>query len=128
MASGAVRVHGLRELNRAFARADKETRKEVRAAERAIAEPVRATAENLAGSEISGLQRSPQWAGMRIGVTRSLIYVAPKSRRKIGSRRPNLAGLLLSRAMEPALEQHRGDIERAIERALDRIADHFGKG
>ena len=125
-----VVVKGFRELNRAFAAAEKESRLGVRALERQVAEPVKATASVLAGSEIRNMYRSPSWAGMRVGVTRTVVYVAPKRKgvRGHGPRaRPNLAGLLMGRAMRPALEQHRTRIERSVEELFDQIADRFNR-
>src|SRR4051812_43239552 len=99
-------VKGLRELNRAFAAADKETQVVLKKAEAAVAEPVRVEAEQLAVQTISGLRRTrgvPVWSLMRIGVTRTSVYVAPKKRRgRPNLRRPNLAPLLMGQAMEPA--------------------------
>ena len=125
-ALGAVKIHGLRDLNRALKTASKETRKEVREAEKQIAEPVRQAAVELATREIRNIGR--EWSQMRIGVTTKAIYIAPKKRRKQGTARKNLASLLMDRAMEPALEQNRHRFEADIEAALDRVADHFNRG
>jgi hypothetical protein len=127
-----VAVTGLRELNAAFALADRKTRLGVRAAQRSIADPIKLDAETLAQDEIRRI--GLRWWRMRIGVTRTLVYVAPKERgvksRRAGDprRRPNLAGLLMTRAMERALEAHRGELETNVERLLDRIADDFNRG
>jgi hypothetical protein len=127
-----VAVQGLRELNAAFAKADKQTRLGVRAVLRDVAEPVRRDAETLAAARIPRMQRSPRWSRMRVGVTRNLVYVAPRQRgtRRRGDprSRPNLAPLLMNRAMQPALDAHAADTERAVEHALDRIADDFNHG
>lgn len=67
---------------------------------------------------------------MRVGVTRTLVYVAPKQRgARFGPRkRPNLAGLLATRAMEPALDINRPLVERQLEGLLDTVADKFNRG
>lgn len=126
-ASSGVTIRGLRDLNKAFAQADKDARRFVRAAEREIAEPVRKAAEQLAVTEISHI--GPAWSQMRIGVTQKVIYVAPKKRgtRDASLRRPNLAGLLMNKAMQPALDQNADRIEAAIEHALDKVADRFNR-
>ena len=127
----AVALRGQRELLAALAHADRETRLGVRADLRHIAEPVARDWEALALTQISGMQRSPKWAKTRIGVTRRLVYVAPRQKGVRGRgprRRPNLAPLLLTRAMEPALERHRLQIERELEHTLDVIADDFNRG
>lgn len=116
-AQTAVRVEGLRALSRAFAVADKTLSRELRKGLRDAAEPVRADAEALASSRISNIGVS--WSRMRVGVTRSSVYVAPRERGTRGrSRRSNLAGLLLERAMQPALEANIGDVEEAVDDVL----------
>ncbi len=125
-AAAGIKVKGFTELHRALKNADKETRLGIRKVERQVAEPVRVEAQALAAREISHIGK--EWAAMRIGITQKLVYVAPKQRRKRGSARPNLAGLLLTKAMEPALEKHREQIERSMEQALEEMADNFNKG
>ena len=85
MATGAVKVHGLRDLNRTFKKMGKEVQKETRAELRAVGEPVRAAAEHLAVSRISHV--GDRWSQMRLGVTTRLVYVAPKARSRRGSPR-----------------------------------------
>jgi hypothetical protein len=127
----AVAVKGLRELSAAFAKADKEQKRGLPLVLRKVAEPVKREAEGLAIQKISRI--GERWSQMRIGVTRRLVYAAPK-RRGVKARgphprrRPNLAPLLAERAMEPALQRHEADIERAVERALDQLADNFNRG
>lgn len=121
MPAAAVRVQGLRELQRACAASDRELRLGVRSKLKEAAEPVRQEAERLALGEIRNLGSS--WSRMRVGVTTTLVYVAPASRRSGGSARPNLGGLLMRRAMQPALETKARDVERTLERVIDDIAD-----
>ena len=106
-------------MQRAFSRADKDLSKDLRSTLKDVVEPVREEAERLAGQKIRNMGEGP-WAGMRVGVTRNLVYVAPKERgRRSALRRPNLAGLLMDRAMQPALDAHEGEIEREVGDALD---------
>jgi hypothetical protein len=68
---------------------------------------------------------------MRVGVTRNLVYVAPRQKGTRGRgprRRPNLADLLMSRAMEPALERHTGEIEQRFDELLGHVTDNFNRG
>jgi hypothetical protein len=124
-----VHVRGLRELQRAFALADKKLARELRLALQEAADPVRYDAAQLAGKRIRNIL-SPtaevNWAAMRVGVTRSLVYVAPqergrRSRANPKIRRPNLATLLMGRAMEPALVRNVATVERAVSRVLDTV-------
>ena len=97
-----------------------------------IARPVQLEAQRLAVTEISGLRRTNaqgtgQWALMRIGVNQRVVYVAPQKRSR-RSTRPRFGTLLMNKAMQPALESQRHRLEAGIERALDRVADHFNRG
>ncbi len=125
-ASGAIRVKGLNDLHRALKTADNQTRLGVRKVERQVAEPVRVEAEQLAAREISHI--GTEWSTMRIGITQKLVYVAPKRRRRQGSPRKNLAGLLMDKAMQPALERNRAKIEKNFEDMLDGMAGDFNRG
>ncbi len=125
---GAVRVKGLRELQRAFRDADKQLNKDLRAALRDVAEPVRAEAEERAVADIRNI--GDDWSRMRVGVTQKLVYVAPKERgrRTRGNpliARPNLAPLLMERAMAPALESQENEIARGLGEMLDDLADKW---
>jgi len=131
MAAGevAVRVRGLRELQAALARADKQTRLGVQGELRRVAEPVQRGAEALARSEIRNI--GPRWSRMRVGITRSLVYVAPRPRGLRGDearKRRNLAPLLMDRAMQPALDRRHGEIEAEFGHMLDRVATDFNHG
>jgi len=116
-----LQLRGFRELSRAFAVADVTLEREFRDALREAAEPVRVDAEILAMDTIPRI--GFEWSRMRVGVTRSSVYVAPRTRgsRRRGTRRPNLAGLLLGRAMEPALESNTENVEKSVEKVLDTV-------
>ena len=63
----AVRVRGLRELERAFDRADRTVRNDMRDALAEAAAPVRRDAQSLAASQIRNVDAGDPWASMRIG-------------------------------------------------------------
>src|SRR5262245_59986111 len=122
----------MREVSLAFAHAGPDARAELRRTFVDVAKPVAIGAEQLALGRIRRMPQSPRWAGMRVGVTRTVVYVAPKRRgvKTRGAdprRRPNVGTLLMVRAMEPALERNQPELEHACERALDRVADHFNR-
>jgi hypothetical protein len=128
-ATEGVRVEGLRELQRAFQLAGKEEIKELRAALRQAAEPVRFDAEAYAASRIRNIGFA--WSRMRVGVTRSLVYAAPRQRGARGNlrhKRPNLAGLLMERALLPALETNREQIVENVDDMLEDVARLWGRG
>ena len=125
--AGTVRVTGLRELQRALKDVEKNTRRDLLGELKDVAEPVRSTAEQLAGREIVNLAATPEWQRMRIGVTTNAVYVAPKRRsRDRTRRRPKFGTMLLERAMIPALEQNRPAVDRALSGYLDHIERRFG--
>lgn len=123
-AAGEVRIRGLRELQRSLNKVNKQVAKEVRDALKEAGEPVRQTAERFAGAEIRNI--GPTWGQMRLGTRPGTVYLAPKSRSKGGSPRPNLGILLLEEAMFPALKEHEDEIEREVEGALDRLTRSAG--
>lgn len=129
MASGAIRVEGLRELERAFAVADKELKADLRDALQEAAAPVRSTAQSLAGASIRNLGAGDPWARMRIGSASSIVYVAPVERgtRIRSRRRRRFADLLLQRAMEPALAMNRDRVVRRIDQMLIEISRLWGR-
>jgi hypothetical protein len=122
--ASAIRVEGLRELDRAFKNVSKDLQKGLRKELRDVAEPVRALAETKAVSEISHI--GPSWSRMRVGFARGTVYVAPKSRRRGGEPRPNLAGALMDRAMQPALDEVAPEIVTRVEAMLDRVGIENG--
>lgn len=122
-----VILEGWRELYRANELAQRQIVRDLKPRMRELAEPVRAEAEQLAASGIPKI--GLPWSRMRVGVTQSSVYVAPRQRgsRIPGRRRPNLAGLLLGRAMVPALAQNRPRVIAGVERLLDDIAEDWGR-
>lgn len=126
-ATQAIRVEGLAELNRAFARADKKLAREMRDTLRDVGEPVRADAERLAVAQIPKV--TLPWAQMRVGVTRRSVYVAPRKRgaKAAQLRRPNFAGLLIE-PMEQALDRNIGEAERRFDALLRDVGREWERG
>lgn len=121
-AEAGVYVTGLRELNRAMARTTVDLRRDFKKTLKAVAEPVRDRAQVLARENISHI--GDRWSGMRIGATQTVVYVAPKQRGGKGgpTARPNLAALLMDRAMQPALDENGPEIEAAVAVMFDTLA------
>lgn len=111
--ASAVRVEGLRELNRALRTVSAGVRRDLRGQLRTAAEPARSEAQSLAFSQISNI--GPVWGRMKIGVTTSAVYIAPATRRQGGSPRPNLGGLLLRQAMIPAADDKQQEIRERLD-------------
>jgi hypothetical protein len=121
----------MRELSAAFAQAGRDASAGLRGAEREAAEPVRRDAEQLAQTKIRRIGKD--WWKMRVGVTRTLVYVAPrergvKTRGADPRRRPAFADLLMGRAMQPALDQNETTVVDTFERLFDRVTADFNRG
>lgn len=134
-----VVVHGLRELEGAFSEAGGQLKRGLNRNLQHAAEPVARTAEGLAQTRVRNM--TSDWAQMRVGVTSTLVYVAPvkrgiKGRGDDPRRRsaptktggPAFADLLMNRAMEPALARHENQIVGEVEEILDRATEEFNRG
>jgi len=122
--ANAVRVLGLRDLQRAFGAADKAVQRDMKDALLEAAAPVRSDAQRLA-SGFAGAGRP--WSGMRIGATgRAIVYVAPVERGLGTNRnrhRPRFGTKLMDEAMQPALDRNQEQVARRVEKLLDEVAD-----
>jgi hypothetical protein len=119
-----IRIKGQAELERAFLQLRKEVLAELKPMLKEIGEEVRSDAQARAGADISHI--GTRWDRMRTGVTLKGVYVAPTSRRRGGSPRPNLAGLLWDKAMEPARDEHEESVLRRAELLVDASAAFAG--
>jgi hypothetical protein len=127
---GAVRIEGLRELERAFKLYGRGMEKGIREALEVGAEPVRRDAQSAALPVVGLSKLVPPWSQMRVGVTRRTAYVAP-ARRGTGKARFKQArafkARLLDRAMEPALGQNISNVEREVAEALNDLARRWSR-
>lgn len=126
--AGMIHVEGLRALDRALAELDTVVQAELRTALTAASQPVKVRASSLAHTEISGMARArtSAWWEMRLGQTAYQVYLAPASRNRGGSPRPNLAELLMRKSMRPGLEQAGPAIVADIDQALDKAVRAVG--
>jgi len=123
MATPTVEVKGFTELQRDLKRMDDEIVKQLRRDLKELGEPVRVTAQQLAADRIRNI--GPNWSRMRTGATSKVVYVAPGRRNRGGSPRPNLAGLLLEKAMEPALTVHEEETVKRIDELIGSVTDRY---
>jgi hypothetical protein len=126
-----IRVDGLRELQHAFAVANRTLATELRRGLRDSAEPVRADAEILAGSSISNMGppvAGQDWRRMRVGVTKTSVYVAPRSRSAGGKRRRrNLFELMAGRSLEPALDANVSEVTERLDDVLGTVGQAWDR-
>lgn len=120
MAQG-VRVKGYRELMRAAARADKETKKKVRETFRRVGDLVKVDARSKFGRYDA---RSA--AGFRTVVRQRGVTVEQRYGRTTGDH-PNFGALQMREALIPALDEKDSEIGREFQRAIDEVADHFDR-
>lgn len=116
-----VRVRGYREFVRACDRAGKESKKEVRDAFRKVGDIVKVdAAARFAHID----QRSA--AGYRTVVRQRGVAVEQRLGRTTGTR-PDFGALQMRKALDPALAAKEGEIVKAFDDAIDKVADHFDK-
>jgi hypothetical protein len=129
--AGAVRVKGQRELVRAFSKFSKDLAQDLVWELEEAADPVRKLSTQKILGEMRNMPPTPFYADMRIGVAKSSgsVYVAPAWRRGTGagSPRPALAGSFRKR-MQAALDEKSHEVERGVEKFIDRLADDWGTG
>lgn len=124
MAGTEIQVTGLRELNRSLRKLERSAAKSVRDELKSAGEPVRREAESMALGHIRRM--TVDWSQMKLGMTSKDVYIAPRRRRRRGTGRPNLAILLMERAMKPAAELHRQEVVQQLSRAMDRLISRSG--
>jgi hypothetical protein len=122
MAGSAVRVKGYRECARAARRAGNATNKEVRAAFKQVGEPVRADATRK-----FSLVDARSAAGFVVRVRAKGIAVEQRIKRKTG-KRGDYGSLQMRRALIPALHENESKLEKAMNDAIDNVADIFDRG
>lgn len=116
-----LRVKGYREFVRATNRAEKASKREVRGTFREVGDIVKREATAL----FSTVDRRSA-AGYRTRVRQQGVSVE-QSLRKVNNKHPEYAKLQMRRALLPALRDKEGEVEHAMEKALDKVADTFDK-
>lgn len=131
--TSTVQIVGLRDLDRAFRVADRALQTDFRDALEEAAAPVRSEAQTLAATRIRNVHVGDPWSRMRIGrMQGTTVYVAPVERGAKGRgsqrrRRRQFADLLMERAMQPALDHNREQVERRVERLVAEVVELWGR-
>lgn len=115
-------VSGYTDLLRAFAQADKNTKKFLRQTFAEVGKVVRTDAswrfDKFSSRSAAGYRVYVRQRG--VGVEQSL--------RKTTGKRPDYGALQMRDALIPALEGKKNTIEHKFEEAIDKVADHFNHG
>lgn len=127
--ANAVRIEGLRELERAFKLYGRGLEKGLREAMEAGAEVVKPDAQSLTRSALKPVPpNGVDWSLMRVGVAKRVAYIAPQQRGN-RSRRPSsrargakFKARVMGQALEPALEKNTSRVEREFVDALVDLA------
>ncbi len=114
-----VVVRGYKPFMRAIARANPDSRKEVRNAFKAVGEVIRVKAE-----EMFQPYSSVSAAGYRVRVRQRGIAVEQRYRKTTGLR-PDYGALQMKKALLPARADSYDETQAEFEKALDRVANHF---
>jgi hypothetical protein len=119
MAAGTVRVKGLREVDRAFRKTDKESSKALRAGLLEAARPVAATARDKIG----------QYGGANVTAIRPRAVArgafVTQGARKVTGLRGDFGALQMRRLGE-ALDENQAEVLEKAERVIDLLAEHNG--
>lgn len=121
-----IEVEGLAEIQAALKELDVNLARSLKKELLDAGEPVGRTAKAFALSEIPKM--TEPWSDFRVGSLTAIIYIAPKQRgtRDPRKKRPNFAGLLFTRAMEPALAANESLVAGKVEQALDHVVRAAG--
>ncbi len=132
MATGAVRVHGLKELVRAFDKINRDLVHDLGDELEQAGEPVRKAVEEQvspAGGMRGVVGRSDYVQHMRIGFSRpSTAYVAPSWRSNKGTAQGAVLAAAIRRRMDRAVEEKASEVEQRLGHFIDTLADDWGRG
>jgi hypothetical protein len=118
--AGAVRVKGLKEMQRAFRKMDKDLSKELRSELRAAGNIVRDEARSL----FSGIDARSA-SGYRTVVRQRGVAVEQRLPRTTGQH-PSYGVLQMTRALEPALDTMQSKVIDRVDQMLDRLGGENG--
>jgi hypothetical protein len=114
-----LRVKGYREFLIACDHAGKETKREVRGTFRKVGDLIKADAQpRYRPSDAKSA------AGLRTVVRQRGVSVE-QSLRKTTGKHPEWGSWQMRHTLVPALDAKEGEVERELEHAIDRVADHF---
>lgn len=117
MADGTIKVTGLREFQRALAKADPVLKKQVREAFREVGDLVRRDAASRFAHIDTGSA-----GGFKVRVRQRGIAVE-QSKRRVTGQRGDYGAMQMRRALLPALGENSNELDQELDRAIDKVAD-----
>lgn len=122
MALTGYAVLGYKDLIKGLKEADKESRRDVRASFRRVGDLVKFdAARRMAPVDTRAA------AGYRTSVRQSGVWVG-QSVRKTSGKHPEFGYLQMRIALRPAVAANMGNLDRALEHALDEVCERFNRG
>jgi len=123
-----IRMEGLRDLQVMAEVSESKIVAEIPERIRQAAEPIRVHAQDLASAKIRNI--TPAWQEIKLGTTLRSVYVAPAAHRRRGSHltRPNLGRLLVTRALQPAVDEGLESVAAALQSLVDEVFAEQGLG
>ena len=120
MARGALRLKGLRELQGALRKVNREVARDVRSAFLEVARPVARAAQG----------KLARYSGASVGTigpraTGRSVFVTQRAR-KVTGRRGDFGSLQMREVLEPALEEHEREVLEAAEDVVDKLGRSAG--
>jgi len=122
------KVNNVALVNRALEAAGGEIRQQGKAELLALGQLVEHTAEALAATRVRNM--TVQWAQFRTRQTPNLVYVVPVQkgvRGKGPKTRRRFDDTLMDKAMRPALNAHRAEVNRRFAALVERVCRDFNK-
>ena len=118
--AGTIRVKGLRELDRAFRKMDKELSKDLRSSLKEAAEVVAVEAR----SRFQGIQ--PATSATMKAVVRARGASVEQTKGRTTGLRPDYGALQMRRALSPALDAKSAEVAKKVDDMLGRLASKNG--
>lgn len=120
MATSTVRVHGIKEVNAAFRKIDKQLASQFGADLKKAAEPVATTAR----------QKVTRYAGASVNTIRTRrsgpTVLVEQGARKVTGKRPDFGALQMRTVLVPALDEQAAEVYDRVDKVLSSYADRAG--
>lgn len=125
-----VQISNVAFLNRALSQVSADISKGTRKEINDIGRLVERDMEALTVARLRNVSQKPvAWSDMRVGESPSAVYVVPKRRGRVRSRkRPNFGGKVMAAAGQPAKVRNQAEINRREQALVARVVAAFNRG